>query len=70
MVTSDRSHKGLSPSITAPCPAQLLLPLNLHNTAELPTPISLTQLGANTEGSQITGSRHQITVLLQDATGV
>ena len=23
MVTSDRSHKGLSPSITAPCPAQL-----------------------------------------------
>ena len=39
MVTSDRSHKGLSPSITAPCPAQLRLRLRLQNTAVYLTPI-------------------------------
>ena len=37
MVTSDRSHKGLSPSITAPCPAHLpLSPLrSLHSSGPL-----------------------------------
>ena len=35
MVTSDRSHKGFSPSITAPCPAQLRSLRSLHSSGPL-----------------------------------
>jgi hypothetical protein len=52
MVTSDRSHKGLSPSITAPCPAHLRprLRLSIRNTVELLNPDSLTRTGSKSGG--------------------
>jgi hypothetical protein len=54
MVTSDRSHKGLSPSITAPCPSQprsrlRLAPSGLRLRTSLPC-LRLRLLARRTQG--------------------